>query len=199
MKTIIIFVCCCLLLLSASAQHGLEWGLAITNNNSAFPFSKFAGLFQSPFHPGVELSYGFQWKSKPKHDCYQQVKLAYFYHRFVQHGIELYTNVGYRYKFSRVIYAETAFGVGYLHSIPATVQLKLDDKGEYENGKGIGRAQAMLVFNFGGGYVFNPTAKRSLSAFVTYQQRIQTPFVRSYVPLLPYNSLMVGCKITLKK
>ena len=56
----------------------------------------------------------------------------------------------------------------------------------------------MFVFNIGGGYVFNPHAKKPLSVFATYQQRIQTPFVKSYVPLLPYNTLMLGCKITLK-
>ena len=54
----------CLLLLSASAQHK-ELGIAITNSNSAMPFSKFGSLFQSPFHPGIELSYGFNWKTNP--------------------------------------------------------------------------------------------------------------------------------------
>lgn len=176
-----------------------ELGVALTNNNSAFPFSKFGGLFQGPFHPGIELSYGLNWKTKPKHDWYQQIKLGYFYHRFVQHGIELYTNTGYRYKFSPSIFTEAAIGAGYLHSIPATAKLKLDDDGEYQNNKGVGRMQFMFVFNLGAGYTFNPTAKKPVSVFVTYQQRIQAPFVKSYVPLLPYNSLMIGGKINLGK
>ena len=163
------------------------------------PFSKFGGLFQSPFHPGVELSYGFNWKTKPKHDWYQQIKLGYFYHRFVQHGIPLYTNIGYRYKFSAHFFSEAAIGAGYLHSIPATAQFKLDSDGEYQNGKGIGRMQAMFVFNLTAGYTFHPTHKKPVSIFATYQQRIQTPFVKSYVPLLPYNTLMIGAKMSLKK
>jgi hypothetical protein len=189
----------CLVFLSATAQRTRELGVALTNNNSAFPFSKFGGLFQSPFHPGIELSYGFNWKIKPKHDWYQQIKLAYFYHRFVQHGIELYTNTGYRYKFSPSVFTEAAIGTGYLHSIPATAKLKLDDDGEYRDNKGLGRVQFMFVFNLGAGYTLNPKAKKPVSVFVTYQQSIQAPFVQSYVPLLPYNSLMIGGKISLNK
>jgi hypothetical protein len=198
MKQIIIMPLC-LLFLAGAAQHSRELGVALTNNNSAYPFSKFGGLFQSPFHPGVELSYGFNWKTKPKHDWYQQIKLAYFYHRFVQHGIELYTNAGCRYKFSPSFFIESAIGAGYLHSIPATAKLKLHDDGVYKNNKGIGRMQFMFVFNLGAGYTFNPKAPKPISAFVTYQQRIQAPFVQSYVPLLPYNSLMIGAKINLKQ
>ena len=198
MKSILSLLCCAVCFL-ATAQHNKEIGIAITNSNAAFPFSKFGGLLQSPFHPGVELSYGFNWKTKPKHDWYQQVKLGYFYHRFVQHGIPLYTNVGYRYKFSTHLFTGAALGAGYLHSIPATAKFKLDDDGEYKNNKGIGRAQAMVIFNINVGYTFNPTLKKPVSVFATYQQRIQTPFVKSYVPLLPYNSIMIGAKMRLNK
>ena len=198
MKTFITPLCC-LLVLVVSAQRNKEIGIAITNSNSAVPFSKFGGLFQSPFHPGAELSYGFNWKTKAKHDWYQQIKLGYFYHHFVQHGITLYTNLGYRYKFSPHIFTEAALGAGYLHSIPATAQFKLSSKGEYQNGKGIGRMQAMVVFNISAGYTFNPATKKPISVFATYQQYIQTPFVKSYVPLLPYNCLMIGARMRLKK
>ncbi len=195
---IIIALCFCLLFLNAVSQRRHEWGIAITNSNTAYPFSTFGGLFQSPFHPGVELSYGFNWKTKPKHDWYQEVKLGYFYHRFVQHAIELYTDVGYRYKFSSRFYAQGALGAGYLHSVPATAKLKLDDDGTYRNDKGIGRMQAMLVFNAGVGYVVNPGSQKPVSVFATYQQVIQTPFVASYVPLLPYNCFMLGARISMK-
>lgn len=197
MKTFIT-LCCCLLFLKASSQRSHEWGIAITNNNAAYPFSTFGGLFQSPFHPGAEFSYGFNWKTKSKHDWYQQVKLGYFYHRFVQHAIEVYTNTGYRYKFSSRFFAESAIGVGYLHSVPATAKLKFDDNGEYKDNKGVGRMQAMFVFNAGAGYVVDPVSQRPVSIFATYQQLIQAPFVKSYVPLLPYNSIMIGAKITFK-
>jgi len=196
---LLITTACCVLFINVTAQHNKQIGVAITNSNSAFPFSKFGGLFQAPFHPGAEFSYGFNWKTKAKHDWYQQIMLGYFYHRFVQHGITLYTNAGYRYKFSSRLFAEASLGAGYLHSIPATAKLKLDDNGDYNNNKGIGRMQAMMVFNIGCGYNINPSAKRPVTLFANYQQRIQTPFVKSYVPLLPYNSLMIGARISMKK
>ena len=196
---LIITLCCLAIFLTASAQQNKEFGIAATNSNSAYPFSKFGGLFQSPFHPGIELGYGFNWTTKAKHDWFQQIKPGYFYHRFVQHGITLYTNLGYRYKFSPHLFTEAALGAGYLHSIPATAQCKLSSNGEYQNGKGIGRMQAMVVFNISAGYTFNPATKKPISVFATYQQYIQTPFVKSYVHLLPYNCLTIGARMRLKK
>jgi hypothetical protein len=195
---LLITTACCILCISLAAQHNKQIGVAITNSNSAFPFSKFGGLFKAPLHPGAEFSYNFNWKTKPRHDWYQQIILGYFYHRFVQHGITLYTNAGYRYKFSSRIFAEASLGAGYLHSIPATAKLRLDDNGNYNNNKGIGRAQAMMVFNIGSGYTINPSVKKPVTLFANYQQRIQTPFVQSYVPLLPYNSIMIGARIRMK-
>jgi hypothetical protein len=189
----------CLLVLVTAAQRNKELGVAFTNSNSAMPFSKFGGLFQTPFHPGIEFHYGFNWKTKSRHDWYQQIMLGYFYHRFVQHGISLYTNFGYRYKFSSHFFSEASLGAGYLHSIVATAQLELNNDGEYKSDKGFGRMQAIVVFNLGAGYTFNTKAKQPVSIFAAYQQQVQTPFVKSYVPLLPYNSFKMGGKINLKK
>jgi hypothetical protein len=71
--------------------------------------------------------------------------------------------------------------------------------GEYKVVKDAGRAQAMVVFNLGAGYNFALGSQYPWQVFVTYQQRIQTPFIKSYVPLFPYNSLMVGFKRSLHK
>ncbi len=109
----------------------------------------------------------------------------------------MYSNFGYRYKFSPLFFAETSIGAGYFHSIPATAKLKANSNGDYENDKGVGRMQAMLVFNISAGYTFN--TKKSISIYTLYQQRIQTPFINSYVPVLPYNSFQLGVKMRLKK
>jgi hypothetical protein len=37
-----------------------------------------------------------------------------------------------------------------------------------------------------------------LKVFIQYQQRIQMPFIKSYVPLLPSNLLMAGIRIPCK-
>ena len=168
------------------------------NVSTANPFSKLGSLASGIQNPGVEFGYHFNWRNKKNHDWYQEIKVAYFYHRFVQHAIPLYTDLGYRYKFSGKWTAQAAIGAGYMHSIPATAQLKLQSDGEYKNGKGIGRMQAVGVFNIGGSHIFHPAAAKRVTLFITYQQMVQMPFINAYVPLLPYNNLLLGVSIPLK-
>ena len=198
MKTIFYILLLVILVNNSLAQKNKQISIAFVNTGTAYPFSHFGKLITNIGHPGVELCYSFNLKTRNKHDWYQEFKIGYFYHRFVQHAIPLYTDIGYRYKFSRKLTAQIALGAGYLHSIPATAKLKLGDNGEYKNDKGLGRAQALAVLNFGMGYISRPSGKRPLKIFATYQQFLQTPFVKAYVPILPYNSLLMGCSIPLQ-
>ena len=166
--------------------------IAIYNTQPAMPFGKFAELFTGRFHPGVEYGRGFTLSSKKKHDWFLELKGGYFFHRFVQHGIPAYANAGYRYKFNSRFSAETSIGAGGMLSIPATGKYKLNDNGEYENNKGIGRLQAIATYGIGGSYLVRPSAKKPIRVFVQYQQKLQFPFIKTYVPLLPYNSFMIG-------
>ena len=135
-----------LLMLSVTAQEQKYFSAAIFTTQNAYPFGKFPGLFKEIIHPGIEIGYGKILKPKEKHEWFGEVKMGYFYHRFVQHGLPLYLNFGYRYKFNSRLTAETSIGAGYMHSIPATAKLKLNEEGEYENNKGIGRMQAMATY-----------------------------------------------------
>ncbi len=195
MKTLLTLFYFCFLF-TASAQKNNHVSVAFVNTASAYPFAKFGKLVTDLNHPGIELGYSFNWKTKKKHDWFQDIKLGYVYHRFVQHAIPLYTDFGYRYKFSGKWASQAAIGAGYLHSIPATSQFELAENGEYKKKKSLGRIQAMAVFNFGVSYSF--AGKLPLKIFTTYQQQIQMPFVKSYVPILPYNSLMLGVSMPCK-
>jgi hypothetical protein len=182
----------------AKKKRSLDhYSLALTNNHSAYPFSSFSKLVTGTWHPGFEMGTGFNWSERKKHDWYQEFKLGYFYHQFIQHGIPLYTNFGYRYKFSKHWNAQTGIGAGALFSIPDQDRYKLNDDGNYEKISSL-RIQGMFVFNIGAGYKMELTKKFPLETFLTYQQRIQTPYVPSYVPLLPYNSLMLGVKMDIQ-
>ncbi|HEV8508331.1 MAG TPA: hypothetical protein VGQ53_23175 [Chitinophagaceae bacterium] len=197
MKQFSILVAVVLISVAASSQKKYV-SLAAFTTQTAMPFGKFAGLFTDQFHPGIEAGYGINISAKEKHDWFTEFKVACFYHRFVQIGIPLYADLGYRYKFSNKLSAQTAIGAGYMHSIPATPKLKLNDDGVYVNDKGIGRMQAMATFGLGLRYTINPSAKKPVAMFTTYQQRIQMPFVKSYVPMLPYNSFILGIKKSIK-
>lgn len=173
--------------------------LAIFNTQNAKPFGKFEGLFEEVLHPGIEAGYGKNILLKNNHEWFLELKLAYFYHRFVQHGVPFYLNFGYRYKLTDHFSTEASIGGGYMHSIPAVAQLKQNDNGEYVSAKGIGRPQATASFAIGVGYTPNPHSLRPITLFTSYQQRVQMPFVKSYVPLLPYNSFFIGLKTPVNK
>jgi hypothetical protein len=183
---------------SVQAQNKHHLSFAVTNNASSYPFQYMAGYFENPLHPGFELGYGKTSGRKKHHEWFGELKLGYFYHQFVQHGIPIYFNGGYRYHFSHRFSMDAAIGAGYLHSIATTDVLKLED-GEYVNAKGIGRPQIMVAVTFGAGYNVKIDKTDSLRIFLQYQARAQLPFNDDYVPILPYNQIALGFSIPIKK
>jgi len=171
---------------------------AVLTTQNAKPFGKFSGLFEDIIHPGVQAAYGRNIFMAQHHDWFVELRLGYFYHRYVQHAIPFYLSLGYRYKIAGRFSAQTSLGAGYMHSIPATAELKLDNNGDYVKSKGAGRMQAVGNFSLGFGYTLNPQAARPIKIFSEYQQILQMPFVRSYVPVLPYNTFLIGICYNLK-
>jgi hypothetical protein len=110
----------------------------------------------------------------------------------------VYLNFGYRYKLGDHFSAQTSLGAGYMQSIPATAKLKLNSNGDYVKNKGIGRMQAVGTYSLGIDYTPKPLAPKPLTIFAAYQQMVQMPFVKSYVPGLPYNTFMIGLERPLK-
>jgi hypothetical protein len=147
----------------------------------------------------VEFGMGKILSQKKNHQWFADLKLSYFFHRFVQHGIPLYADFGYRHKIVKRLSAETFLGIGYLHSIPATEKLKLNSDGEYENNKGIGRMQATGSFSLGISYDIPVKNGKDIKVFTAWQQRVQMPFVKSYVPFLPYNTIQFGVSNPVQK
>jgi len=180
--------------LTLAGQKKEYAGAAVLSTQSDYPFGKFAKLITQPLHPGFELGYGRSTQGNSKSEWFTELKLGYFYHRFVQHGIPLTLNFGYRYHFNSRFSLESSLGAGYMHSIPATSKFKLDENGDYQDNKGLGRMQLTATLSLGMGYVINPKIRKPLTGFILYQQRVQYSFVRSYVPLLPYNTLQVGVR-----
>ena len=159
--------------------------------------ASFLKLFTGNYHPGAEVSTGFDWKTKTRHDWIQSFSLGYSYHRWVQHSIVLYTELGYRYKFPAGFSFETRLGGGYMRAILATETFSdgVEDGKQYSKITS-GRSQGIATLSFG----INKKIKKPFDCmfFLHYQQRIQTPFIQSYVPLLPYNIIKTGVTIPLK-
>ena len=173
-----------------------EISIAFSNSQPAMPFGKFTTLFTGNHHPGIELSTGFNWNTKSKHDWTQTFNLGYSYHRWVQHSIVLYTEAGYRYKLPAGFSIDTKLGLGYMRSIVATETFSdgMEDGKQYTKITS-GRSQTVASLSFGISKKINPLA--GCKVFLYYQQRIQTPFIHSYVPLLPYSIVKAGIGIPL--
>ncbi len=184
---LLLFTCC-----TAMAQPKRYFSAAWTDQCTTYPFARAIGLVKEPLHPGFELAWGKDLKIKAKHDWYREILAGYFYHRFLQHGIPLYIRYGYRYKFSKKLSADASLGAGYFHSISAVDLLKRDANGNYHAAKGIGRPQGMAAFTMGVGYGFHLMKDRTAKVFLQYQARLQAPFVKSYVPMLPYTQIALG-------
>ncbi|MES1224342.1 MAG: hypothetical protein ABUT20_53095 [Bacteroidota bacterium] len=185
------------LLISVHAQERKlnHYSLAATTLHTNLPFGSFSSLFVKDFHPGIEVSTGFNWSEKARHDWYQELQLGYTYHRWVQHTISLYTSVGYKYKFPKGFYADISIGAGYLHAIPDSKVFKLESDGSYKKKINFGRPQALAALGIGIGKTF----VSGKAIFLKYQQRLQTPFIKSYVSLLPANMMQAGVVIPFKK
>lgn len=187
-----------ILSLASSAQHKHYLSFSLTDNASSYPFQYLAGYTENPLHPGFEIGYGKSTIQKKHHEWFGEFKIGYFYHQYVQHGIPIYFNGGYRYHFNRRFNMDLALGAGYLHSIATTDVLKLEN-GEYQNAKGIGRPQMMAAIGSTIGYQVKINKTDTARIFFQYQARIQFPFNDVYVPILPYNQIALGITIPLKR
>jgi len=197
----------CFLLFSASSFAQFQsdkthkyklnnWSIAFTNAHSQMPFGSFSRLFYTEWHPGVEIGTGFTWKTKPHHDWVQTFRLGYFYHAFIQHSISLYTETGYAYKFPHTITAIAKLGAGYMQAVPDSEVFILENDKGYIRKNNFGRAQGIFNIDL---TLQKRFTKAGGKIFLEYQQRFQIPFIPSYVPVLPYNILMIGCSFPLHK
>jgi hypothetical protein len=184
-----------LLLLFASSLYGQPanqpadayYRFAVSNSQTAKPFGKLSSLFYKDFHPGLEIGYG-KLKAKLNHQWFGELNLSYLFHRWVQHNLALSANGGYRHMVGSSWGAKAKLGGGFQLSIPVQKVFAISENGLKEKGH-ILRPQfvASLALGFD-----KKISDRGQIIFLEYVQKIQTPFIKEYVPLLPYNSLMIG-------
>ncbi|WMJ74768.1 hypothetical protein RCC89_16560 [Cytophagaceae bacterium ABcell3] len=162
--------------------------LSLFNNATALPFTGTAGVIHTPLHPGFSIGTLHYWLEREKVSIYQTFRLGYFYHRFSQHAVQLYTEPSFRFKIVGGLGLNTRIGAGYLHSWPDTEVFVLEN-GEYRKQTNLGRPQIMGSFSFGPEYDFEA---QGLKVFIDYQFWVQAPFVRQYVPVLPNSAIHIG-------
>ncbi|MCB0650426.1 MAG: hypothetical protein KDC85_04055 [Saprospiraceae bacterium] len=175
------------------AQQNQRFPITVTVFNTAtlLPGSAKLGVFGIPVHPGLTLGTEYTYKKGPKHEMFQTLRLGYFYHRYIQHGIQLYSEIGYRYHFNTSWDIGTRLGMGYLHAFNDRGQFEINDKGVYEKLPNTGRPQFMGAFSLGPGYTFS----NEMRVFLHYQFALQLPFINEYVPVMPSSNVHIGVTI----
>lgn len=203
------------LTINAQSWKTKPFSVSVLNNATLLPLKSLTAPFNQPLHPGVALGYEFGWKETIRNPMFQNtntfslggkevytgkifqdVSLAYYYHRYVNHAFALTTHAGYR-KYIRKFTAEISLHIGYLHSQLLTDRLMRRDgmwvKG-FNPARGYFVAGAGVGLGYDAGYRYN--VRR---VFVNYDFRLQMPFVKNYVPVLPNGIVSVGMQFTLFK
>lgn len=165
--------------------------LAISNNGTFMPGKGKLGIWSTAIHPGIAIAKHFHWQASKKYYLFQTAKLGYFYHQLAQHGMQAYTELGLKYRFSGNWYLEPRLGAGYLLSIPA-IQMFAWKDGAYQKQSFKGRHQLMGGLTLNVGYNLPQQLNLPLSVFLGYQFWVQSPFVNKYVPVLPNNTVQLG-------
>ncbi len=176
---------------SLNAQKTKFQFLAFYNTQPDLPFGKFGALFIKDLHPGIEYGKGKIIRGAKKHDWIWSNRAGYFYHRFVQHAVYINTDGRYRWK-KGSLGIEASIGTGVLASLPATGVFRLTQDGEYKSKSPDIRLQASANIGAGISWALQSKTKLAGRIFLRYEQKLQFPFIRSYVPFLPYNSMMAG-------
>jgi len=182
--------------LSAQSWKSKPIAISVFNNATMLPPASLTATFNQPIHPGLAASYEFGWKETDKHKWFQNAGISYMYHRFVYQAILLNSQAGYRWKINKFS-LEGYLQAGYMHAFYLTDRAVLQDDGTYIAKKGFGKPQFITGAGIGIGYNFGDE-NRIRRVFLNYDVRLQMPFVKSYVALLPNGALGLGVQFNLE-
>lgn len=116
----------------------------------------------------------------------------------MHHGIPLYTQLGYKYRFYKNFRIAAYLDAGYMHTFSDIGIYKLNGNGEYERTGRAGKAHAMFGYSLTLSYTFTGS-KATITPFIQHQFWMMTPFVKTYVPMLPNSAFHVGAYFSINK
>lgn len=178
------------MMIQAQFMHESPVGVALFNNATLLPPASFTAVFNQPLHPGIMVSYEFGWKQKEYSKWFQDASLGFFNHRYVNKAILLVSKAGYRRNLGHIS-VEASLHAGYMHLLLNTDRLVKNDDGTYTAKQGFGRPQFITGAGLGLGYQLG-NRELGRRIFLTYDVRLQMPFVKSYVTLLPNGIVALG-------
>ena len=182
------------LIFGQGSKH-IPVNLSFFNEATAIPFTQ---AFSIPIHPGLQIGTEFNLKSKPSARLFQTANLSYFYHHRLNHGISVYSELGYeqRLKFGPAFSA--LFGLGYLHTIATAEEFSFQD-GQYLNKNDRGNARLLASLAFDVGFYLKKDQPNSPKIFLRYQSWLEYPYSPGFIPVMTHTNLHLGTKFFLTK
>lgn len=171
--------------------------ISLFSLGTQLPFSGESAVLPLPLHPGLTAGTEFRYNTNPHRLFFQTLKFGVYYHQYVQTGLQLYSEAGYRQHIYRGSFAEFRLGGGYLHAFSGTEVFKLKN-GAYSQKHAYSRPQLMATTALALSYQFRNGAAPP-RVFVEYQFFLQTPFVKNYVPLEPNVAFHAGVAFPILK
>lgn len=173
----------------------LPLNFSLFNEATAIPFTRF---FSTPVHPGVQIGTEFDLRSKPSSRLFQTANLSYFYHERLNHGISLYSELGYEQRLKSGPAFSGLFGLGYLHTFGTAEEFTFQD-GQYLNKNDRGNARLLASLAFDLGFYVQKGHPHSPKIFLRYQSWLEYPYSPGFIPLMTHTNLHLGTKIFLTK
>ncbi len=199
MKKTIIFILTIFTIQLAQAQEELPSKWRASLSIGQYPTSIGVPKF-SPLHLGIKAGIDYQWNSNNTHQLVQSGNLAYFYHQYFQHAVQLYTEVAYD------IHLENGWrinpfsiGGGYVLSVldMSTVEWNTTTQ-QFETVGFPANNNWLISVGAGVGYESNLKIQdRPITFLLDYRLQIQGIVMRENVPFAAYSPLMIGVSMPL--
>lgn len=183
-----------ILLLFGNAQNNWPVKVAIGNEATSVPFTKF---FTSSIHPTIQLGTEYGYRNKPPSEIYQTFNLGYIYHKNLFQGAYMNTGIGYDYKTGFGLKLKSNLEVGYLHTFATQDEYQFEN-GEYVNGIDKGNSRVMPTFSVGLVYAFKKNGKVISELLVLYQSWIEYHYSPGFILLMSHTNIEIGYKFYLK-
>ena len=183
------------ILLPAQTFRPKTYTISVFNNATMLPPASFTAVLNQPVHPGIAAGMEMAWKEKTYGKWFQNATIGFFSHRYVYRALLLYTQAGYRHYLGHLS-VEGSIEAGYMHAFLLTDRLVPQGDGTYKSKKGFGKPQFIAGAGLGvGSDLVKKHSARMI--FLDYDFRLQMPFVKSYVPLLPNGAVSLGFQFSL--
>lgn len=198
---------------TAQSWKSKPFSFALINNATLLPPESLIAPFKGPLHPGVALTYEFGWRETIRNPVFQNVNtyalggkrvftgkwfqnigLSWYNHKYVNHVFVLSTQAGYR-QYIKKFSIEGSLHVGFMQAMLYTEKFSRKDgmwKTAYNPGRAYFIGGAGIGIGYDAGFKYN-----TRRFFINYDFRLQTPFVKNYVPVLPNGIISLGIQFTL--